>query len=95
MSSNKLPTADYKEFDDATERKIFRDKKSPLVVKYDGLAAGKGVDRQYFRRSKRICLKLLKSGNKIIIEDFIRGMNFLLYTYVIPTLLRIILAFMD
>ena len=77
MSSNKLPTADYKEFNDATEAKNYLEiKKSPLVVKYDGLAAGKGVDIcNTLDEARESISKLLKSGDKIIIEDFIRGIE--------------------
>ena len=77
MSSNKLPTADYKEFDDATRaKKYLETKKSPLVVKYDGLAAGKGVDIcNTLDEASESISKLLKSGDKIIIEDFIRGIE--------------------
>ena len=77
MSSNKLPTADYKEFDDATRaEKYLETKKSPLVVKYDGLAAGKGVDIcNTLDEARESISKLLKSGEKIIIEDFIRGIE--------------------
>ena len=77
MSSNKLPTADYKEFDDAASaKKYLETKKSPLVVKYDGLAAGKGVDIcNTLEEARESISKLLKSGDKIIIEDFIRGIE--------------------
>ncbi len=77
MSSNKLPTADYKEFDDADRaKKYLETKKSPLVVKYDGLAAGKGVDIcNTLEEARESISKLLKSGDKIIIEDFIRGIE--------------------
>lgn len=77
MSSNKLPTADYKEFDDtAKAKKYLETKKSPLVVKYDGLAAGKGVEIcNTLDEARESISKLLKSGEKIIIEDFIRGIE--------------------
>ena len=45
MEENGLPTADYDEFDDYDKAiECLKSKKEPIVVKYDGLAAGKGVD---------------------------------------------------
>ena len=42
MKDNSLPTADYNEFKDYDNAsKYLATKKMPIVVKYDGLAAGK------------------------------------------------------
>jgi phosphoribosylamine--glycine ligase len=44
LASNNVPTAWYQRFTDATAAKKFvREKGAPIVVKADGLAAGKGV----------------------------------------------------
>ncbi len=44
MAKYKVPTADFKVFDNATEaKKYIEEKGAPCVVKADGLAAGKGV----------------------------------------------------
>ncbi len=77
MNTNNLPTAEYREFeilDDAS--KYIENKKMPIVIKYDGLAAGKGVDIcESIEDANNSLKRLLKPGQKIIIEDFIRGIE--------------------
>ena len=77
MNSNNLPTASYKEFDDSKKAKDYlNDKKMPIVIKYDGLAAGKGVDIcETIDAAKNSIDDLLKPEEKIIIEDFIKGIE--------------------
>ena len=74
MDSNGLPTASYREFDDSKKAKDYlNDKKMPIVIKYDGLAAGKGVDIcETIDAAKNSIDNLLKPEEKIIIEDFIK-----------------------
>ena len=75
MNKNNLPTAKYKEFKKIEEALDYiENKKMPIVIKYDGLAAGKGVDIcESVVDAKNSIKKLLKPGQKIIIEDFIKG----------------------
>ena len=62
MKDNSLPTADYNEFKDYDNAsKYLATKKMPIVVKYDGLAAGKGVDICDSPRSKFIYQKFIKA----------------------------------
>ena len=77
MSSNNLPTAKYKEFNDSKKAKEYLDdKKMPIVIKYDGLAAGKGVDIcETIDDAKKSVDNLLKPNERIIIEDFIKGIE--------------------
>ena len=77
MSDNQLPTANYEEFDDLERANNYIEtKKLPLVVKYDGLAAGKGVHIcESVTDAKKSAEDLLKPGEKIIIEDFIKGIE--------------------
>ena len=77
MQDNKLPTADYKEFDDIEKAVYYvKSKKPPIVVKYDGLAAGKGVDVCESQDQAESSIKnLLKPKEKIIVEDFIKGIE--------------------
>tara|TARA_Y100000768_G_scaffold388366_1_gene383822 strand:- start:2405 stop:3748 length:1344 start_codon:yes stop_codon:yes gene_type:complete len=77
MNENNLPTAKYKEFDkDTLALDYIENKKMPLVIKYDGLAAGKGVDIcDSTEDAKSSIKKLLKPGQKIIVEDFIKGIE--------------------
>ena len=77
MDSNSLPTAKYKEFNDSKKAKEYLDdKKMPIVIKYDGLAAGKGVDIcETIDDAKKSVDNLLKPEERIIIEDFIKGIE--------------------
>ena len=77
MQDNNLPTADYKEFDDVEKAVGYvKSKKPPIVVKYDGLAAGKGVDICESQDHAESSIKnLLKPNESIIVEDFIKGIE--------------------
>lgn len=81
MKKYKIPTADYfafKNFDKAKEH--LQKAKYPLVIKADGLCAGKGVAICKNKKEGEIFLKQLiidkifgSSGEKIIIEEFLTG----------------------
>lgn len=81
MKKNKIPTADFKIFDVPEEAKEYAsNKNSPMVVKADGLAAGKGVmvcknEKEAIEAIDKIMIKRMfgDSGKKIIIEDFLKG----------------------
>ena len=77
MKDNSLPTADYEEFNNyENASKYLGTKKMPIVIKYDGLAAGKGVDVCDSSTQADLSIKnLLKPGESIIIEDFIKGIE--------------------
>ena len=77
MNTNKLPTANHREFNEINKAADYlENKKMPIVIKYDGLAAGKGVDIcETLEDAKFSIKKLLKPGEKIIIEDFIKGIE--------------------
>ena len=77
MNKNNLPTAQYKEFEKIEHASDYiQNKKMPIVIKYDGLAAGKGVDIcESIQNAMDSIKKLLKPGQKIIIEDFIKGIE--------------------
>jgi phosphoribosylamine--glycine ligase len=75
-----IPTAKYQSFDNAQEAISFIDKiDSPIVIKTDGLAAGKGVIINENKSQAKIAIneifngKFGKAGNKIIIEEFLEG----------------------
>jgi len=76
-----VPTADFKVFDDANKAKDYIvEKGAPLVVKADGLAAGKGViicDTKEEALSAvdliMIDKKFAEAGNRIIIEECLQG----------------------
>ena len=81
MERHKIPTALHKTFDNAEEAKAFVTRRgAPIVVKADGLAAGKGVvvatsvaeahaaiDQMLTRKS------LGDAGARLVIEEFLQG----------------------
>ena len=74
-----VPTAKYKEFDNFDEAKYYIEtNQHPLVIKSDGLAAGKGVTistaiEESLRSIKEILEGKFKSSKKFIIEEFLKG----------------------
>jgi len=74
-----VPTAKYKEFDNFDEAKYYIEtNRHPLVIKSDGLAAGKGVTisttiEESLRSIKEILEGKFKSSKKFIIEEFLKG----------------------
>jgi phosphoribosylamine--glycine ligase len=81
MQKNNIPTPAFKTFNSATEAlDYFRGASFPLVLKADGLAAGKGVYICYKKEEaedgiKEIMLdgKFGKAGEKVVIEEFLVG----------------------
>ena len=77
--SNNIPTADYKICKNKKDVLNFLKKsKLPLVVKADGLAAGKGVTicsskKKVLRISEQIFKGKFKSSKKIVLEEFLVG----------------------
>jgi len=76
---NKIPTANFKICKSIYDvKKFLKFNKMPLVVKADGLAAGKGVTicqskKEVLNISKAIFLGKFKSSKKIILEVFLSG----------------------
>ncbi|MDD3374389.1 MAG: phosphoribosylamine--glycine ligase [Candidatus Omnitrophica bacterium] len=81
MKKYDIPTASFQSFDDAEKAKAFlEDKVFPLVVKADGLAAGKGVmicqnKEEAEQALDEIMLEKVfsEAGNRVIIEDCLVG----------------------
>ncbi len=81
MKSANIPTADYEEFTDFESAKNYINKKSvPIVIKADGLAAGKGVTvantiDEAINALREIFVDKVfgESGTKVVIEDFMAG----------------------
>src|SRR5688500_4897310 len=81
MARHNIPTALHKTFDSAEEAKAFVTKRgAPIVVKADGLAAGKGVvvaasaaeahaaiDQMMTQKS------LGEAGTRLVVEEFLQG----------------------
>jgi phosphoribosylamine--glycine ligase len=82
MSKYGIPTAGYKTFSDYDEALAYvRDGSFPVVLKYDGLAAGKGVviPENFEEASKTLGDMLLddKFGHgKVVVEDYLTGPEF-------------------
>ena len=74
-----IPTANFgifDNFDDASE--FIKKNGSPIVVKADGLAAGKGVSictsvEEALKNTKEILDGKFKSSKKVVLEEFIEG----------------------
>ncbi len=77
---HKIPTAPYARFTDAVSAKAYlREKGAPIVVKADGLAAGKGVTVAAHIEEAEAALDRMLSGEfgaagqTILLEDFLDG----------------------
>ena len=74
-----IPTAAYEEFDNFEQAKKFiNQSKHPLVIKSDGLAAGKGVTisqtvEESVQCTKEILEGKFKTSKKVVIEEFLEG----------------------
>ncbi|UCG35062.1 MAG: phosphoribosylamine--glycine ligase [Candidatus Omnitrophota bacterium] len=81
MKKFNIPTADFKIFDDAGEAKAYiREKGAPIVVKADGLAAGKGVivcasieEAEEAVEAMLVKKQFGAAGEKVIVEDCLEG----------------------
>ncbi len=90
MKKYGVPTADYAAFDSPREAmQYIRERGTPVVIKADGLAAGKGVlpVQTLAEAEKAIDTILVKrtfgeAGNQIIVEDFLTGeeASFIVFT---------------
>lgn len=90
MEKYAIPTASSKTFTDYSEAKAYLDQKGvPIVIKADGLAAGKGVTVALEMEEGVLALKDMmleeKFGDaslKVVIEDFLAGEEFSLMAFV-------------
>lgn len=81
MKRHNIPTADYETFSDAAAAHAYLDSKgAPIVVKADGLAAGKGVVVATTLEEAHAAVDTMLSDNKfgdagarVVIEDFLDG----------------------
>ncbi|OIQ85928.1 phosphoribosylamine--glycine ligase [mine drainage metagenome] len=85
MERNRIPTAAHRTFTDAAEAHAYVDAHgAPLVVKADGLAAGKGVVVAQTPEAAHaavadmlehntLCLQHGEDGARVVIEDFLDG----------------------
>ncbi|ONZ64411.1 phosphoribosylamine--glycine ligase [Burkholderia cenocepacia] len=81
MKRHNIPTADYETFSDAAAAHAYLDAKgAPIVVKADGLAAGKGVVVAMTLEEAHAAVDMMLKGNKlgdagarVVIEEFLDG----------------------
>ena len=85
---NNIPTANFGIFDNFNDASYFIKKNGPtIVVKADGLAAGKGVsvctsEKEALKNTQEILNGKFKSSNKVILEEFLRGEELSYFTIV-------------
>ena len=81
LARHNIPTAEYETFTDQTAALNYvRDKGAPIVVKADGLAAGKGVIvAMTLAEAEAAIIDMLAgnafgdAGHKVVIEEFLEG----------------------
>lgn len=81
MQNNNIPTAAYQGFTDAASAKAYvNEQGAPIVIKADGLAAGKGVivaettDQAYAAIDDMLAdNKFGDAGSRVVIEQFLQG----------------------
>ena len=81
MLRHKLPTAQYRTFTDAREAHAYvAERGAPIVVKADGLAAGKGVVVAATQAEADAAIDAMlvdnamgEAGARVVIEDFLEG----------------------
>lgn len=85
MVRHEIPTASYQEFDQSQEAEglaYLEQHSLPIVLKADGLAAGKGViiteDREEAKETFKAMLSgqaFGKAGSRVVIEGFLKGIE--------------------
>ena len=81
MAKHKIPTANYQTFTDASEAVAYiKQQGAPIVVKADGLAAGKGVIVAETEQQAIDAVEDMLSGNsfgeaghRVVVEEFLKG----------------------
>ncbi|UYM18857.1 phosphoribosylamine--glycine ligase [Endozoicomonas euniceicola] len=81
LARHKIPTADYQNFTSIEPAKAYvREKGAPIVVKADGLAAGKGVILAQTEEEAFAAIDDMLAGNafgeaghRVVIEEFLTG----------------------
>ncbi|EIT88397.1 phosphoribosylamine--glycine ligase [Parascardovia denticolens IPLA 20019] len=90
MGRHQVPTARYAHFDDLEASLAYVEREgAPIVVKADGLAAGKGVTVAMDVETAEAALrdifvdnKFGSAGSSVVIEEFLQGQEFSLMSFV-------------
>ncbi len=84
MAKYDIPTAKYASFDNYADAKSYLDQQNgPIVVKADGLAAGKGVVVAMTNEEAQVALKEMmcdqifaSAGSNVVLEEYLEGEEF-------------------
>lgn len=98
-----IPTAAYEKFDDYEQALAYlRTRPVPIVIKADGLAAGKGVTVAFTREQAETALKEImiskvfgESGSQVVIEEFMEGQEMSILAFVDGEVVRPMVAAQD
>ncbi|GAB2547478.1 phosphoribosylamine--glycine ligase [Gracilibacillus alcaliphilus] len=90
MKQYNIPTAQYETFTDAEQaKKYIQAQGAPIVIKADGLAAGKGVvvamtEQQAIEAVEDMLVdnKFGAAGSRVVIEEYLEGKEFSLFAFV-------------
>ncbi|NBK97428.1 MAG: phosphoribosylamine--glycine ligase [Erysipelotrichia bacterium] len=85
MAKYNIPTAAYESFDNYEDAKAYVEKQgAPIVIKEDGLKAGKGVSVAYSVEEAIEALKIAFAipNNSVVIEECLVGFEFSLMSFV-------------
>jgi phosphoribosylamine---glycine ligase len=90
MKKYAIPTADYQTFTDVEDAKQYIETKgAPIVIKADGLAAGKGVVVATTVQEALAAVEMMlidnqfgDAGSRVVIEEFLDGKEFSLMAFV-------------
>ncbi|MFB5762906.1 phosphoribosylamine--glycine ligase [Paenibacillus medicaginis] len=98
-----IPTAAYRKFDSYDEARAYLlEQKIPMVIKADGLAAGKGVTVAYSMEEAEKALSDMMvdkvfgdAGTQVIIEEFLEGQEMSILSFVDGETVRPMVAAQD
>jgi phosphoribosylamine--glycine ligase len=90
MKKYNIPTAAFEVFEDYDSACQYIERQGvPIVIKADGLAAGKGVTVAFSKQQAKQALRSIMvdkvfgpSGNKVVIEEFLQGQEMSLLAFV-------------
>lgn len=98
-----IPTAAYEKFDNYEQALAYlQSRPVPIVIKADGLAAGKGVTVAFTREEAETALKNImidkvfgESGSQVVIEEFLEGQEMSILSFVDGETVRPMVAAQD
>lgn len=96
MKDYNIPTAKYASFDNYEEALTYlREQGAPIVIKADGLAAGKGVTvAQTLAEAEAALSQMMNekvfgdAGNRVVIEEFLQGQEMSILAFVDGEIVR-------